>query len=207
MAESANSDIEDAALVREMVNGNQNALQTVFAKYGGRVKGYLRHRFGWRFGGLDGSGVLNAAACKLWETIRKYDPNESTLLAWFIRIAHNEALDELRKECRHAAQELKTEPEFRPVKVPERVEGAAETAAEQRLRLMLHVITMELKGQRQAVALADLVAGGTADRKELAARLGIPITQVDVTRTQTRQRIRQRVLQLEQEENSRTVKP
>jgi len=150
--------------------------------------------------------VLNQAACNFWQTIGTYKPARGTLLGWFIRIAHNAALDELRRERRHTAGELVVEPEFRPVKTSERKDDGPETKTERRLRLMLHVITHELKGNRQAVAMADLQAGGIADRTELAARLGIPVTQVDVTRSQTRKRIRERVLQLEQATNSRAGK-
>lgn len=116
------------------------------------------------------------------------------------------ALDELRRERRHGAAELAVEPGFRPVKASNNEDRTQETASERRLRLMLHVINTELSGNRRAIALADLEAGGAADRKELARQLGIPVTQVDVTRSQARKRIRELVLRLEQQPPTGTGK-
>lgn len=206
MADPVISDREDEALVREMIGGSDDSLAIILTKYTPRVKGYLHKQFGRVLQEADVNVALNQAVVNLWQNIQSYDSGKSTLLGWFIRIAHNAALDELRKERRQAAGELVAEPEFRPVKASERHEHVAETKAERRLRLMLRVITHELKGNRRVVAMADLQAGGTADRQELAARLGIPVTQVDVTRTQTRKRIRERVQQLELAANPRVGK-
>jgi RNA polymerase sigma-70 factor (ECF subfamily) len=203
MGESAEPD--DDTLVAEMQRGSGDALATVLRRYGPRVKGYLM-RFRSRLPELDIDAALNAAACNLWRTIATYDSAESTLLGWFIRIAHNAALDELRKAARHAAGELTIEPELRPVKASEQKGDGAETQTERRLRLMNHVITKELKGNMRAVAIADLIAGGDADRKELAGQLGIPVAQVDVTRSQARKRVRELVTKLEQAELKRAGK-
>jgi len=204
MAESAEP--ADDALVREMQHGSRDALASLLRKHTHRVKGYLLSRFRVRLPEPEIDEALNVAACNLWRTIGTYNPAESSLLGWFIRLAHNAALDEVRKAARHAAAELKVEPEFRPAKASDRADDAEETPSERRIRLMVHVITHELKGNMRAVALADLIAGGEADRKELAGEFGIPVAQVDVTRSQTRKRIRERVLQLELAETTRARK-
>lgn len=204
MAEPTESD--DGALIAAMQRGSHDALAAVLGKYASRVKGYLVNRFRVRLREPEIDEALNVTACNLWRTIQTFNPDESSLLGWFIRIAHNAALDEIRKHQRHAAEALAVEPEFRPAKASDRPDGAQETLTERRLRLMHHIITHELKGKMRAVAMADLVAGGEADRKELARDLGIPVTQVDVTRSQSRKRIRERVLQLEQSETSRAGK-
>lgn len=207
MADSEPPGEDDDALVRGMKRGSQDALGSTLKKYAHRVKGYLRRRFGERLREPEIDAALNLAACNLWRTIATYDPAESTLLAWFIRIAHNTAVDEWRSQRRHPTGELAVEPEFRPGRASERADGGTETARERRFRLMLHVITNDLKGNMRAVAIADLMADGGADRKELAAQLGIPITQVDVTRSQMRKRVRELVLRLEREANARAGKP
>lgn len=199
MDDSVKPDADDDELVRGMREGRQGALRAVLTRYASRVRGYLRCRFGGSLPAPEIDAALNQAACNLWRTIGSYDSGESTLLAWFIRIAHNAAMDELRKERRHRAEELTAEPEFRPAKASAQEGRTEETASERRLRLMLHVINTELVGNMRAVALADVEAGGEADRKELAARLGIPVAQVDVTRSQTRKRIRELVERLEKQ--------
>ncbi len=204
MGESAEPD--DVTLVGEMQRGNRDAVAVVLRRYAPRVKGYLIREFGTSLPEPEIVEALNVAACNLWRTIKTYNPSKSTLLAWFIRIAHNAALDELRKVLRRPEAELTVEPEFRPAKANDQNESGEETQTERRLRLMLRVIHHELKGNMRAIALADLLEDGEADRKDLARQLGIPVTQVDVTRSQTRKRIRERVLQLEQAETSRADK-
>jgi RNA polymerase sigma factor (sigma-70 family) len=205
MTESAGTDGDDADVVQLMREGSQDALRSVFKKYAPLVKGYLFKHFGQGLREPEIDEVLNDAACKLWQTIKDYNPSKSTLRAWFIRIAHSAAVDELRKARRRRTSELPADVAFRPLGAKEQTEDGAETKAERRLRLMQHVITNELTGKMRAVAMADLVAGGSADRKELAAQLSIPVTQVDVTRTQYRKRVRELVFRLEQE-NARAGK-
>lgn len=212
MAGSADADETDDALVSRLAQGDDTALVAILSRHGPRVKGYLRQQFGTSLRAPELEEVLNEAACNLWKSIGTYRSGGASLLGWFISIAHNAALDELRRGRRHRAGELTTEPAFRPTKASDcKDEGPArkaETAGDRRLRLMWHVITAELKGNQRAVALADLEApSGKVDGKTLAAKLGIPVAQVYVTRSQARKRIRERVLRLEQETTSRTGNP
>jgi len=205
MTDSARPD-DDANLVREMKQGNLDAFSSVLKLYGATVKRFLRSRFKQRLRDPEIDEAFNAAALNLWRTIGTYKPTASTLLGWFMRIAHNAAVDEWRKERDHKAGELLTEPPFRPHGACLEPGTGPPTKSERRCELMLSVIMNELKGNMRAVAMADLVSGEIADRRVLASQLGIPITQVDVTRSQMRKRVRERVFQLEQAENSRAVK-
>ncbi|MFB6285155.1 MAG: RNA polymerase sigma factor [Candidatus Bipolaricaulia bacterium] len=93
---------DDAALVDELRRGDQAALETLYERYADRVYG-LAARMLDRASAED---VVQEAFVKLWRRPDGFDPNRGGFASWFLRVAHNLAVDRKRRQRRQRQHQV-----------------------------------------------------------------------------------------------------
>lgn len=101
MADKDPPDDDDLAI--RMMDGDEHALQKVLELYGPKVFGYLKSQFKDALREEELEEALWRASLKVWENAERYDSTKAKLSTLFTTIAHNQALDIIRREKRFDA--------------------------------------------------------------------------------------------------------
>ncbi len=139
------------------------------------------HRYCARMMGsvVDGEDVVQDALAKAYYALAKM-PSISNLRGWLFRIAHNEAIDQLRRSQRHPMEPLDDHP---PLAEPETPLEDRELAA-LAFSLFLSLTPM----QRSCVVLKDVLGYSLAEISEL---LGATVTAIKAALHRGRARLRE----------------
>jgi RNA polymerase sigma-70 factor, ECF subfamily len=88
----------DASLVRQVVEGSQDALASLYDRHGGAVyaAAHRTSRDGWI-----AAEVVQETFLALWNRAELFDPARGTLRSWLLTIARNRAVDHHRSASRH----------------------------------------------------------------------------------------------------------
>lgn len=84
----------DPQLLAAMQRGDESAVETLYAEYGGTVFGYLVKTLGDRGVAED---VHQQVFLEVWKRSPTYDPDRAGLLTWIMQIARSRAIDQMRK--------------------------------------------------------------------------------------------------------------
>ena len=106
---------ESTALLRSARGGSNEALNTLFKRYAGRLLGLIRLRMGRSLRSqLESRDILNASLLKAFQQIDRFESSDTkSLMAWLARIAENEIRDQAdyhRRQRRDAARVVPLEP-------------------------------------------------------------------------------------------------
>lgn len=96
MEEDASTQSEyDIAL--QIACGEEEGLHWLIREHGHRVQGYLQRRFPrvWE-------DAWQLALTRVVDKINHFDPDKGSLRTWFMKLAHNCAVSEMRVESRHS---------------------------------------------------------------------------------------------------------
>ncbi len=93
---------DDAALVDDLRSGDQAALETLYDRYADRVYG-LAARILDRASAED---IVQEAFVKLWQRPDGFDPHRGSFASWFLRVAHNLAVDRKRRQRRQRQHQV-----------------------------------------------------------------------------------------------------
>jgi RNA polymerase sigma factor (sigma-70 family) len=152
--------IDDSHLVQLVQEGDDLAVALILQVHGGRVQGYLRKRFP-SFDDHDLHDVLVDAVLRL---VRTYDADRGALGPWFLLLAHQAAVDLLRRgTTTRATVGLGAEHEV----LDGRSSPESQMIGSERLQEVRRALT-ELSPLERAVIEADLDAGEAADARTLA---------------------------------------
>lgn len=155
-------DSDDARLLARIGGGDEGALGAFYYRYEARVYRYLRGQLNDPAAAAD---VLNETMLEVWRNAMKF-AGRSRVSTWVLGIAHNKAIDYLRREGRHAHDELNpAEPDRDAASITDAIAGAQDA---QRLHHCLETLSHT---HRQVVHLAffeELAYG------EIAAITGAP---------------------------------
>jgi RNA polymerase sigma-70 factor (ECF subfamily) len=88
----------DASLVREMIEGSEDALASLYDRHGSAVFGAAMRASRDRWMAAE---VVQETFLALWNRAESFDPARGTLHAWLQAIARNRAIDRLRAAGRH----------------------------------------------------------------------------------------------------------
>jgi RNA polymerase sigma factor (sigma-70 family) len=189
---------DDATLVRRIAEDrDEHALADLLERHAPKVTGDLRHRFRHQLQHPDIDEAVNRAAMKLWKNAHRFN-GAKPFGPWFLRIAMRAALDILKGVKRKPTSELKFDPPD-----PERDDLDDEAQPSPRtawyMEQLERIIEHELKGFSQALARADLAAGGpgTADTQLLMRQHKKSQNVVHATRSKVWKRIRETILKRE----------
>ncbi len=164
-SQSANSLSEagEAALLRRIVDGDENALAVVYDRYSGLVYSVALRIL--RDAGL-AEEVLQDIFYKFWRTASMFDPSRGSLGAWLLVCARNRAISRLRGRGAEPAEALHEYTALAPVSLESEVARGQQVA---RVRAALGDLPSP---QRQAFELA-FFEGLT--HSEIAQRTGEPL--------------------------------
>jgi RNA polymerase sigma-70 factor (ECF subfamily) len=87
-------DAEDAALVARLAGGDEDALGTLYDRYGTAVYSLCLHMVR---DAATAEEVTQEVFVRLWRAAASFDPSKGKVHAWLLRIAHNLALNEIRR--------------------------------------------------------------------------------------------------------------
>jgi RNA polymerase sigma-70 factor (ECF subfamily) len=88
----------DACLVRQLVDGSEEALALLYDKYSPAVFAKVTRTSGDKWLAAE---VVQETFLALWNRAELFDQSRGTLLAWLLTIARNRAVDHLRHASRH----------------------------------------------------------------------------------------------------------
>lgn len=188
----------DNTLVRRVaVQRDKRALAQLMERHVPKVTGDLCRRFRHQLPPPDIDEAVNRAAMKLWNNAHRFD-GKKPFGPWFLRIALRAALDILRGEESKPTSELEFAP---PDPEPDNADHEQENSPRTiwYLEQLERIIEFELKGFSQALARADVAAGGpgAADTQLLMRQHNKSKNVVQATRSKVWKRIRETILDRE----------
>ena len=163
---SPQSDVE---LVTSVAHGDARALEELYARYSHPV-------FSMAYSLLRdyaaAEDVAQEVFVALWTRAGRFDPERGVFRHWFLHMAHNRVIDELRTRKRvslHSADKAPEDPELR-------LQSVGNTADQAITAVMFGSASEALKSlpeeQRVAVVMAYLQG---ATQQEIATRTGVPL--------------------------------
>ena len=169
---------EDPELIRRMRLGDEAALETLYARYGG-----LLYTLAMRIVGDPelAREVLQDALLRAWDGRETYDPARGRVPWWLMGIARNRAVDLLRSRS-HQARLREAAP--LDVRQPDAAAPADEVALRQAVGQALAGLSAL---QREAIELAYY---NGLTQTEIAARLGEPLGTIKSRTREAMERLR-----------------
>ena len=189
----------DASLVREVIEGSEDALARLYDRHSSAVFGSAMRASRDRWMAAE---VVQETFLALWNRAESFDPARGTLHSWLLTIARNRAIDRLRAAGRHeraitfssfagadtddhsSVEWLTASGELIGAAGPEIGPETALSSKETRLSIQDAVASLE-PTERSVIVLA-YEAG--LSQSEIAAKLGWPIGTV---KTRTRRALHQ----------------
>ena len=159
----------DADLVSRVVEGDADALEELYSRYSQPV-------FGMSYSILRdhamAEDVTQEVFVSLWTRAQRFDPKRGVFRHWFLHLAHNRIVDELRRRRRTAQRSADKTPED----VSLALVSPGDTADQAVTAVMFGAAAEALKllppEQREAVVLAYLHG---ATQREIALRTDVPL--------------------------------
>lgn len=189
---------DDATLVRRIAEDRDGrALADLLGRHAPKVTGDLRHRFRHQLQHPDIDEAVNRAAMKLWKNAHRFN-RARPFGPWFLKIAMRASLDILKGVKRMPTSELEFDPpDHNPDDLGDESEPSPRTAWY--MEQLDRIIEYELKGFSQALAQADVAAGGpgAADTQLLMRQHNKTKNVVQATRSRVWKRIRETILERE----------
>lgn len=199
-------DDADLALIFRIMDKEEAALGEFLERYGPKLKGYIRKKFGDELLEPEIEQAIIDSAEKVWRFSDKFDPENGTFRGWVITIAFNSAVDILRAERRHQAKSLEYDPGYNPADCYENSGGHSDLK-DARLKVLDDFIFNKLTGFEKIVAVNCFKAGGEADSRRLAAIHGKARGNVDTVKSKVKAKIRQALLEWESQQKKPKGKP
>jgi RNA polymerase sigma-70 factor (ECF subfamily) len=183
----------DTSLVRDMIEGSQQAVASLYDRHGGAVFAAAMRASGDR---AIAEEVVQETFLTLWDRAELFDPSRGSLAAWLATIARHRAIDRLRAAARHeratsfssfaraegddhsVVEWLTASGELIGAAGPEAVPEVALADKETRASIKQALASLDPMERRVIVLAYD----GGLSQSEIAASLGWPIGTVK-TRT------------------------
>ncbi len=162
---------DDATIARLLGEDAEVGLRHLLAVYGGRVRAYIRKRFGGVLSGDQIDEALNDATFRMWNS---FEPSKGKLGAWFVLMAYQASVDLLRRERRDQPRLASIEDmNLDPVAPSEDSPSEDSSSGEfrQELVLALHSALRGLSERERTIIQADLDSDGKASTSQLAEAL------------------------------------
>lgn len=154
---------DDAALIAQLRDGDENAMASLYDRYSGVVYGVALRVLGDTMAAED---VLQEVFLQLWRNPHSFDPARGSLAPWLAVIARNRAIDLLRKRPQQEDEDISELPIATSVNLED---AAAQRQAIEKVRSVLAGLPAE---QRRTLEMA-FFEGMT--HTEIAAKTGDPL--------------------------------
>ena len=162
-------DQSDAELAREAARGSADALEELYNRYNRLV-------FSMAYGILKdyalAEDLTQEAFAALWTRAGRFDESRGVFRHWFLHLAHNRVLDELRRRRRIALVSADADPDDPALGLAAPEDTADEAMTNVLFQEASAVLRTLPDEQRAAVAMA-YIEGAT--QQEIAQRTGAPL--------------------------------
>ncbi len=165
----------DPELVRRVAQGDPDALDEIYGRYGRSVYGLVYRILGEASAAED---VVQEVFLKVWRQPVSYNAERGSLGSWLLGVGHNRAIDVLRRRRTHQEQPLPEagEPEIVPDGFVDMADGAAVREASEAVHRALAHIPPE---QRRVIEMAFFEGKTHVEiAEELAEPLGTAKTRI-----------------------------
>jgi RNA polymerase sigma-70 factor (ECF subfamily) len=159
------SDVSDDSLIERVVNGEQQALLSLYDRYSGRVYALVLRMLG---DSMAAEEITQDVFLKLWARARSYLASRGAFAPWLLTIARNTALDRLRLERRRPTLADDAESEESWKDIPD----GESTSEEARWRALYFAVQALPPEQRQVIYLAYYQG---LSHSQIAEHLGWPV--------------------------------
>lgn len=165
---------DDAALLRQVVDADEDALGELYDRYSATLRGLARRILG---DSSEAEDVLQEGFLQVWRQAARYDPGRSSVSTWLSLIVRSRAIDRLRtrRVVDRTSQSAQQENPNRYTS-PQGERNVLEQERASRLHDELGKLPSE---QREVLEMAFY---GGLTQSEIAAQTGIPLGTVK-TRT------------------------
>lgn len=135
---------ESTALLTRARGGSNEALNTLFTRYAGKLLGLIRLRMGHSLRShVESRDILNASLLKAFQQIERFESSETkSLMAWLARIAENE----IRDQADYHGRQLRDAARVVPLE-----QGVAGLADRVRSQISGIILTEELESLERAL--------------------------------------------------------
>lgn len=184
--------VSDSDIALAMMAGDEDGLRMLLEVHGPKVYGFLIARHGVQVA----EEAYNIGAWNAWRFADRYDESEGSLGNWFLRIAHNAALDIYKLEKRHRHKNLEYVADFDPAQADDEEDSEHRKLgmeAEKRRRALYKIID-RLPPLQKAIVLSDLAKGEPQDAALIAKELETSVNSVYVNRSKARKTIREEMV-------------
>jgi RNA polymerase sigma-70 factor (ECF subfamily) len=158
------AELDDAALVREVIARRPDAVEILWRRHGSAVLGVARRVTGTA---ATAEEVLQEVFLRLWRAPERFDPSRGALRSFLLMEANGRAVDAVRSDVARRGLETRTRPSDRTADDPV---GAQvwDAAMAEHLR---HALDALPDGEREAIELAYY---GHHPYQQVAVILGVP---------------------------------
>jgi len=166
------NDGEDVALVARLAGGDDGALGELYDRYGTAVYALARRILR---DGAAAEEVTQEVFVRLWRAAARFDPARGKVSTWLLRIAHNLAINEIRRRRSRPAAATGLDWEVAGHALADDdagVDPATVAGRRERAALVRGALAELPEAQRRAVELAFF---GGLSQSEVAAALGEPL--------------------------------
>lgn len=160
---------DDATLASKVAHGDARALEELYERYNEPVFSMALNLLKDYAAAED---VTQEVFVALWTRAGRFDPERGVFRHWFLHMAHNRIIDEIRKRKRVSSNASDKQPED-----PElRLESPGDTADLAITSVMFGAASEALRSlpQEQRVAVVMAYVEG-ATQQEIAQRTGVPL--------------------------------
>lgn len=165
-------DSDDVALVARLAGGDEAALGTLYDRYG-RIVYSLALRI--VHDGATAEEVTQEVFVRLWRAAASFDPSRGKVHTWLLRIAHNLALNEIRRQKSRPVAATLFDWETDGAHLTDTdvgVDPAAVVWMRERAGLVRRALAQLPDAQRQAIEMAFF---GGLSQAEVAVALSEPL--------------------------------
>ncbi|MEE8518111.1 MAG: sigma-70 family RNA polymerase sigma factor [Dehalococcoidia bacterium] len=157
----------DAELVSLVARGDEGALEELYSRYGHTV-------FSMSYSILrdyaTAEDVTQEVFVSLWTRAGRFDPARGIFRHWFLHLAHNRVIDELRRRRRTAQHDADKAPEDLSLEAPGNTADAAITAV---LFGDVREALKQIPDEQKTALLMAYLEGAT--QQEIAQRTQVPL--------------------------------
>lgn len=162
----------DAALVARLAGGDEEALGALYDRYGRAVYSLALRIV---HDGATAEEVTQEVFVRLWRSAAGFDPAKGKVLTWLLRITHNLALNEIRRQKSRPVAAAGFDWEVDGALLADSdvgVDPAAVAGMREQATLVRRALTQLPEAQRKAIELAFY---GGFSQAEVAEALGEPL--------------------------------
>lgn len=163
---------DDVALVARLADGDEEALGPLYDRYGRAVYSLAVRIV---HDGATAEEVTQEVFVRLWRAAAGFDPAKGKVLTWLLRITHNLALNEIRRQQSRPMAATSFDWEMDGAQVADNdvgVDPAASAALREQADLVRGALAQLPEPQRKAIELAFY---GGLSQAEVAVALGEPL--------------------------------